>query len=46
MNEQRFVVEWTDKSGVYQFRIMGKKYAEAYTNYLNSIGLGAECYAA
>jgi hypothetical protein len=40
------VVEWTDKSGVHQFRIMDKKYAQTYANYLNSIGLEAECYAA
>jgi len=43
---RKFVVEWTDASGVYQFRIMGEEYALLYKKYLDNAGLGAHCYAA
>ena len=45
MNE-KFIVEWTDSNGAYQFRIMSKIHAISYMKYLENAGLGAFCYAA
>lgn len=44
--KEKFIVEWTDANGAYQFRTMSKIHAISYKKYLDNVGLGALCYAA